>query len=435
MRNAGLGRLAVAAAIAVVVSACGGGGGGTAATVAPPSIASQPASAAVLTDGSATFTVNATGEGLSYQWRRNGVDIAGATAATYTAPAASFSDSGAEYTVVVSNAGGTVTSSPAQLTLTRSASQQAFESLYVAPSAGAYWLRWNLNSLGPQVSGVNYAYSDSVIAAASPLTNGPQTARQTAPRNLAATLALVSPGPTRVLKNGAILVAPNTDQSSRYSYVGSDVRLDSLAADNMTVAYSSLRTNEEIVALTGTMSGTSPDFARFHNSFFTNPVVLNAAAPWGAGSSYSKFTMTNLGDRYNVQDCAAVTVDANVSACFVGTTLTTALNTGITASAEGITYHLGDGTLTTVDGVQVWVAHAPLPQSFTLSNTPQYRMYFALNGNVYRGTHFRDGAPIGGSYYISNPAGATVLERLTFLPFNIRMNKAAHVSMSAAVAI
>ena len=41
---------------------------------------------------------------------------------------------------------------------------------------------------------------------------------------------------------------------------------------------------------------------------------------------------------------------------------------------------------------------------------------------------------MGGSYYISNPGGATVTDRLTFLPFHIRMNKAAHDSLAAAMA-
>lgn len=42
---------------------------------------------------------------------------------------------------------------------------------------------------------------------------------------------------------------------------------------------------------------------------------------------------------------------------------------------------------------------------------------------------------LGGSYYVSNPGGATPTDRLTFLPFNLRMNKAARDSVAAAMAI
>lgn len=67
--------------------------------------------------------------------------------------------------------------------------------------------------------------------------------------------------------------------------------------------------------------------------------------------------------------------------------------------------------------------------------TPQYRIYFQLNGDVYTGSIIKDGAVLGGSYYVSNPAGATVADRLTFLPFQIRMNNAARDSVAAALNI
>ncbi|MCX8004390.1 MAG: immunoglobulin domain-containing protein [Burkholderiaceae bacterium] len=85
----------------------------------PPSITAQPQSASVTEGQTATFTVTATGTApLSYQWRRNGTAIAGATASTYTTPATTLADNGAQFTVVVSNAAGSVTSNPATLTVT-----------------------------------------------------------------------------------------------------------------------------------------------------------------------------------------------------------------------------------------------------------------------------------------------------------------------------
>ncbi|MCE2646300.1 MAG: immunoglobulin domain-containing protein, partial [Burkholderiaceae bacterium] len=50
-----------------------------------PSITAQPAAVSVTEGQTAAFSVTATGTApLAYQWRRNGADIAGATAATYS---------------------------------------------------------------------------------------------------------------------------------------------------------------------------------------------------------------------------------------------------------------------------------------------------------------------------------------------------------------
>jgi len=315
-----------------------------------------------------------------------------------------------------------------------SADQQAYENLSLAPASGSYQVLWNLNYSGPEVSGTNYAESTYAAMSASPLTNGPQTIRQAALANMASTLALVAPAPARVLKNGVVLVSPVIG-SSKVSYVGSGVQVDRLADDNSTVAYSGIRSSFTTVALSGAMTSTPADFAQFHNSFFSNPAILKPASTWGAGASYIKYTETAAGDRYNVFDCGATTTDANVSPCVTSSTVAAVLTSGIASASDGTTYHLADGAVSTVGGVKMWIANAPRPQSATLSTTVQYRTYFELNGNVYTGTFIKDGTTIGGSYYVSNPSGATVMDRLTLLPFQIRMNKAARDSLTAAMAI
>ncbi|MES1263738.1 MAG: immunoglobulin domain-containing protein, partial [Peristeroidobacter soli] len=82
-----------------------------------PSISAQPASITVAAGQTARFTVTASGTGpLSYQWQRNGANIAGATASTYSFTAAT-SDNGAQFRAVVSNAAGSATSNSATLTV------------------------------------------------------------------------------------------------------------------------------------------------------------------------------------------------------------------------------------------------------------------------------------------------------------------------------
>lgn len=86
--------------------------------VGAPLITVQPAAASVIEAGTATFTVAATGAALRYQWQRNGVVIAGATASSHTTLATTLSDSGAVYGVLVYNGAGLVLSQPAVLTVT-----------------------------------------------------------------------------------------------------------------------------------------------------------------------------------------------------------------------------------------------------------------------------------------------------------------------------
>ena len=77
----------------------------------------QPVSLTLIVPGQpATFTVTATGDNLMYQWQKDGVDIVGATSATYTIEVIAESDTGM-YRCVVSNAAGPITSTPASLTV------------------------------------------------------------------------------------------------------------------------------------------------------------------------------------------------------------------------------------------------------------------------------------------------------------------------------
>jgi photosystem II stability/assembly factor-like uncharacterized protein len=91
----------------------------TAGTLAAsPAITQQPASLTVNEGQAAAFSVVASGTGpLSYQWRRNGQPIPGAGDAGYTLAAATMADAGAQFSVVVSNSAGSVTSADATLSV------------------------------------------------------------------------------------------------------------------------------------------------------------------------------------------------------------------------------------------------------------------------------------------------------------------------------
>ena len=84
----------------------------------PVGISSQPTGLTVNVTATATFTVTATGtDPLAYQWRKNGVIISSATNSSYSLPSVLTNQAG-NYTVVITNTWGSVTSSVAALTVT-----------------------------------------------------------------------------------------------------------------------------------------------------------------------------------------------------------------------------------------------------------------------------------------------------------------------------
>ncbi len=128
-----------------------------------PTITSQPASSTNLPLTTATFTVVAAGQTpFSYQWRKNGADLAdggnisGAVSATLTVSSVAPDDAGS-YSVVVTNAGGSATSVSALLvpvvlpTVTTSPADRAVAAgsnvTFTVSATGTppLFYQWNLN--------------------------------------------------------------------------------------------------------------------------------------------------------------------------------------------------------------------------------------------------------------------------------------------------
>jgi hypothetical protein len=83
----------------------------------PPAITNQPQSLVINQGSNAIFNVGATGiPSPAYQWKFNGSNIAQATFASYTVSNAQLASQG-NYSVLVTNAGGSTTSSNAVLTV------------------------------------------------------------------------------------------------------------------------------------------------------------------------------------------------------------------------------------------------------------------------------------------------------------------------------
>lgn len=91
-------------------------------TVTPiaPAITAQPANVSVVSGAAATFSATVTGgtAPVTYQWKRGGVAIGGATASTYVLPTTTLADNGATFSLDVINPAGTLSSTTATLTVT-----------------------------------------------------------------------------------------------------------------------------------------------------------------------------------------------------------------------------------------------------------------------------------------------------------------------------
>ncbi len=121
---------------ACVGAACGGGSGAS----DPPVIVAQPDSISTLPGVQALIQVKATGTpALSYQWRRNGQPIAGADSSVpfYRTPSLAAADNGAKYSVVVTNAFGSVTSGDAVITIGPNAGVDLMHLVYYANHVSA----------------------------------------------------------------------------------------------------------------------------------------------------------------------------------------------------------------------------------------------------------------------------------------------------------
>jgi len=144
-----------------------------------PVISEQPADQEVIAGARALFSVTATGTApFSYQWKKNGTAITGATTDSYQTPVTTTADNGSLFTVTVTNDLGNVTSEAATLKVnpagtlnivTQPANQRVTTGStatfsVTATSSAAITYQWRKN--GTAITGATAAqYTTPVLAA------------------------------------------------------------------------------------------------------------------------------------------------------------------------------------------------------------------------------------------------------------------------------
>jgi len=194
-------------------------------TVVAPSITTQPISQTLTAGQTATFQVGASGTApLSCQWRKNGTAISGATAASYTTPATTTTDNGAQFTVVVSNTGGSVTSSAATLTV-----NAATASLSVSPTSLSFG---NIDTNGSSTLGVtlkNSGNSNVTISSVSATGTGFSTSNVSSgtvltPGQSATLNVTFAPSLTGSVTGGVTVASNATNSPATISMTGTGVQ-------------------------------------------------------------------------------------------------------------------------------------------------------------------------------------------------------------------
>jgi glucose/arabinose dehydrogenase len=154
-----------------------------------PSITEQPQSQTVSLGETATFKVVAAGQGLSYQWRKNNINISAAGSSTYTTPATALADNGAVYKVIVRNSAGAVVSQNVTLTVT---SNRRPDATILSPLNGSKYrgglvLNYSGNATDPDGDSLTYTWKidlhhDQHIHPVMPATTGSNTGSFTVSR-------------------------------------------------------------------------------------------------------------------------------------------------------------------------------------------------------------------------------------------------------------
>ncbi len=239
----------------VVTNSCGSttSNAATLAVLTTPTISVHPTSRSACLGSSTTFSVTASGGGLSYRWRRNGLDVAGATSASFVITEIAQTDAGT-YDVVVTNSCGAATSNAATLTVVEEPPSIASHpsSLAVCTGGGA---TFTVSATGGAPLAYQWRRNATPIAGA---TSSSYSIPSVAPAHAGSYEVVVTNPCGSVTSNAATLtvgVAPaiTTQPSSRTACTGTSTTFTVSASGTPTLAYQWRKNGVVIAGATASM--------------------------------------------------------------------------------------------------------------------------------------------------------------------------------------
>lgn len=144
----------------------------------PPVIITQPVNFIANLGTPAAFSIVAVGTGtITYQWKRNGQDVIGATNTILSIPSAAQGDDGAQYSCVATNSLGSTPSGAATLTINTAPSITVAPVPSPNPSLTGQVVTFSVTGSDPQQQplGTSWTFGDSGTALGTPATHAFQT--------------------------------------------------------------------------------------------------------------------------------------------------------------------------------------------------------------------------------------------------------------------
>ena len=324
--------------------------------------------------------------------------------------------------------GGTPTPPP---TSTLSADQKIYEDAALHGGIGgiSYDMPYGGGTLA---AGANYLYSTLNTMSNSPSTAGAQTV---APKlaSLASSLAVPAQQKAWYVANGQILSRAST-ANTQVVYNGTSVQVALYADDDQTVVYTLNEDGFREVALTGLATSAPAELlASLPLDQWVAAGNFSATATWQSGAFYVARKETLVNDRILLEACypwpdmGAASTAAAEQPCNSAASLATLFPLTLysaNSSHPRETLAATDGTVTTVQGLQVWVANQPEPGG--AYPTTSYRVFVQQGGSVYAGIVQRsgivftntqaDGSMVGDAYSLNAAAIQTVANGLVASP-------------------
>jgi hypothetical protein len=296
-----------------------------------------------------------------------------------------------------SNGGSTGASTGNQpVNVKLSPDQAAFEELALNGGGGS--VSWNIPFGGGNlVNNTNYVFSTNIYnLSASPATAGPQLSSSTR-SSMVGTLALPAVSYQAYLSGGQI-VARSEIASRRVSYANNEIQIDYLSDDSQQTLYSAQLSNYSLNPLSGAMANTPEELlAQYPLQDWIKFGNFAANALWQTGSAYAKFQYNYTSDVYEVQNYTGAALSSgsstvNFTPCMSNSTLDNFFPFTLMSDNNHPTEvdFAGDGTISNVQGVRMWIANNPLSPSVS----QQYRIYFEYAGSVYGGYLVHSGAQV-----------------------------------------
>ncbi len=281
----------------------------------------NPAAQSVCTGGNATFNVTATGTGgLAYQWKKNNVDISGATAAAFTINGVAATDA-ADYSVTVTATCGTVTSSSATLTVNAATSittQPTNQSSCIGGSV-------TFNALGAGIA-VTYQWQKNGVSI-SGATSASFTINPIIAGDAATYTVIVSGSCGSVTSAGAALsitagTSINTQPANTTACLGGSASFSVSASGSGTLTYQWKKNGVDMPGITAA-------------SFTINPVSASDAANYSVAITSSCGTTTSATASLSLLTATAIsTQPANQVSCVGGNATFTVAAAGTTLSFQ-----------------------------------------------------------------------------------------------------